>query len=74
VLLSLFLAASLFAFLKALGPIAVVPPKSVGVPASGEVGERPAVIWYAGTSFYAYAMWAWWRWCSSSGRRCCICC
>jgi 4-amino-4-deoxy-L-arabinose transferase-like glycosyltransferase len=58
VLLSLFLAASLFAFLKALGPIAVVPPKSVGVPASGEVGERPAVIWYAGTSFYAYAMWA----------------
>jgi 4-amino-4-deoxy-L-arabinose transferase-like glycosyltransferase len=58
VLLSLFLGAALFTFLKSLGPIAVVPPKGVGVPASGEVGERPAVIWYAGTSFYAYAMWA----------------
>ncbi len=57
VLLSLFLAAALFAFLKSLGPIAVVPPKGAVVPASGEAGEQPAVIWYAGTNFYAYAMW-----------------
>ncbi len=57
VLLSLFLGAALFAFLKAFGPIAVVPPKSTVVPASGEVGERPAVIWYAGPLFYPYVMW-----------------
>jgi 4-amino-4-deoxy-L-arabinose transferase-like glycosyltransferase len=58
VLLSLFLAAALFAFLKALGPIAVVPSKGAAVPASGEAGERPAVIWYAGPLFYPYVMWA----------------
>jgi len=51
VLLSLLLAAALFAFLKALGP--------VSVPGAGvlEGQERPAVAWYAGPLFYTYAMW-----------------
>jgi len=57
VLLSLFLAAALFAFLKSLGPIAVVPPRGAVLAASGEVGERPAMIWYAGPLFYPYVMW-----------------
>ena len=57
VLLSLFLAAALFAFLKSLGPIAVLPPRSATTPASGEVGERPALIFYAGPLFYPYVMW-----------------
>jgi len=59
VLLSLLLAASLFAFLKALGPIAVqsddwvprVPPLRHGI-------ERPSIAWYAGPLFYPYVMWA----------------
>ncbi len=57
VLLSLFLGAALFAFLKSLGPIAVVPPKGAAAAGSGELGERPAAIWYAGPLFYPYVMW-----------------
>jgi 4-amino-4-deoxy-L-arabinose transferase-like glycosyltransferase len=57
VLLSLFLAAALFSFLKSLGPIAVAPPRGAVVAASGEVGEQPAVIWDAGPLFYPYVMW-----------------
>jgi 4-amino-4-deoxy-L-arabinose transferase-like glycosyltransferase len=58
VLLSLFLGAALFAFLKSLGPIAVVPLKGAVAAASGEVGERPAEAWYAGPLFYPYVLWA----------------
>ena len=57
VLLSLLLAASLYAFLKT-----VEPPTAVGVPIAFDVGdvnaERPALTWYAGPRFYAYTMWA----------------
>jgi hypothetical protein len=55
VLLSLFLASALFAFLKSLGRVAVPPTTE---PLLGELGERPAVAWYAGPLFYPYAMWA----------------
>ncbi len=54
VLLSMLLGAALFAFLKALGRIAV--PAS-GEPLLGEVSERPAVAWYAGPVFYPMTMW-----------------
>ena len=54
--LALFLGAALFAFLKALGPVA--SGESHVSPASGvEVRERPAVAWYAGPLFYPYVMW-----------------
>jgi 4-amino-4-deoxy-L-arabinose transferase-like glycosyltransferase len=53
-LLSLSLAASLFAFLRALGPIAVeaehVKPMRPAI-------ERPSVAWYAGPHFYPGVMW-----------------
>ena len=54
VLLSLLLGASLFAFLKALGPIAVQPDVSP----SGHGMERPSIAWYAGPLFYPCVMWA----------------
>ncbi len=55
VLLSLFLAAALFAFLKALGPVAVVLTESeVRI---GEGQERPSMIRDAGPLFYPYVMW-----------------
>ena len=68
-LLSLCLGASLFAFLKSLGPIAVQPdnwvphvsPLQRGIEPpqlSTEPTERPAIAWYAGPLFYPYAMWA----------------
>jgi 4-amino-4-deoxy-L-arabinose transferase-like glycosyltransferase len=53
-LLSLFLDAALFAFLKTLGPIAVARTTE---PLLGETKERPADIWYAGTRVYSYLMW-----------------
>ncbi len=53
--LALFLGAALFAFLRALGPVAM---QSQGSSVSGtEVRERPAVAWYAGPLFYPYVMW-----------------
>ena len=54
--LALFLGAALFAFLRALGPVA--SGETPGSSASGtEVRERPAVAWYAGPLFYPYVMW-----------------
>jgi len=50
VLLALLLGASLFAFLRTLGPIAVEEASRVGI-------ERPSLAWYAGPLFYPYAMW-----------------
>lgn len=59
VLLSLLLAASLFAFLKALGPIAVQPEAWLPHASPLTDGfERPSIAWYAGPGFYAYVMWA----------------
>jgi len=69
VLLSLLLGASLFAFLKSLGPIAIQPEGWVphvstlrhGIEPlrdSPEAGERPSIAWYAGPLFYPYVMWA----------------
>ena len=56
VLLSLFLASALFAFLKALGPVAVALTESeVRI---GEGQERPSMIRDAGPLFYPYVMWA----------------
>ncbi len=59
-LLSLLLGASLFAFLKTLGPIAVQPdlplPSSL-FPLPSHL-ERPSIAWYAGPLFYPYVMWA----------------
>ena len=53
--LALFLNAALFAFLRALGPVAL---QTHAPPVSGtEVRERPAVAWYAGPLFYPYVMW-----------------
>ncbi len=53
--LALFLGAALFAFLKALGAVAV---ESNASPVAGaEVREQPAVAWYAGPLFYPYVMW-----------------
>jgi len=62
-LLSLLLCASLFAFLKSLGPIAVqsedwVPHVSPPVSLLRHGIERPAIAWYAGPLFYPYVMWA----------------
>jgi 4-amino-4-deoxy-L-arabinose transferase-like glycosyltransferase len=55
VLLSLLLAAALFAFLKGLGRVAVAgAEEEIRI---GEVQERPAVAWYAGPLFYPYTMW-----------------
>jgi 4-amino-4-deoxy-L-arabinose transferase-like glycosyltransferase len=51
-LLSLLLAASLFAFLRALGPIAVQST----APNRAEI-ERPSIAWYAGPLFYPLVMW-----------------
>lgn len=65
VFLSLFLAASLFAFLRTLGPISspseaepngVPHPRAARVGSSG-VRERPSIAWYAGPLFYPYLMW-----------------
>ncbi len=54
--LALFLGAALFAFLKALGPVA--SGETHVSPASGaEVRETPAMAWYAGPLFYPYVMW-----------------
>ena len=55
-LLSLFLGAALFGFLKTLGPVAVAGPSR----ATGalENAEQPAEIWNAGPLFYPYVMWA----------------
>jgi len=55
VLLSLLLAAALFAFLKGLGRVAVAGAE--GEIRIGEVQERPALAWYAGPLFYPYTMW-----------------
>jgi 4-amino-4-deoxy-L-arabinose transferase-like glycosyltransferase len=58
-LLSLLLAASLFAFVKSLGPVAVQQPRH-GVVAEvkvGEVQERPSVVADAGPMVYPYVMW-----------------
>ena len=59
VLLSLLLAASLFAFLKSLGPVAIAAGISVLLVSPLRDGmERPAIAWYAGPLFYPYVMWA----------------
>jgi 4-amino-4-deoxy-L-arabinose transferase-like glycosyltransferase len=65
VLLSLCLAASLFAFLKTLGPIASEPQDWVPHVSPLRHGnerphgiEQPAIAWYAGPLFYPYVMWA----------------
>ena len=63
--LSLFLGAALFAFLRALGPVASMEAVETqvsgarpGAPGLGaETKERPAVAWYAGPLFYPYVMW-----------------
>jgi 4-amino-4-deoxy-L-arabinose transferase-like glycosyltransferase len=60
VLLSLFLGASLFAFLKCLGPVST----PVGLPEvrpstrPGASQEAPAVVFDAGPLFYPYVMWS----------------
>jgi len=67
-LLSLLLAACLFAFLRTLGPIAGetesrVPHVSIlrhGIEQSSglpDLHERPSIAWYAGPLFYPYVMW-----------------
>ncbi len=64
VLLSLCLAASLFAFLKSLGPIASTPQDWVPHVSPLRHGnerphgiEQPSIAWYAGPLFYPYVMW-----------------
>ena len=63
-MLSLTLVASLFAFLKTLGPIAVEPldwaPSTAAVasPTPSGIRERPSVAFNAGPLFYPYVMWA----------------
>ena len=52
VLLSLLLAAALFAFLKTMGPVS---PEATEV-RPGD--EQPAIAWYAGPLFYPYVMWS----------------
>jgi len=54
-LLSLLLGASLFAFLRTLGPIAS-PSDSIQLRSSG-IRERPSEAFYAGPLFYPYVMW-----------------
>jgi 4-amino-4-deoxy-L-arabinose transferase-like glycosyltransferase len=58
-LLSLLLAASLFALLKSLGPVAVQQPRnSIAAEVKvGEVQERPSVVADAGPTVYPYVMW-----------------
>ncbi len=67
--LALFLGAALFAFLKALGPVASRETQFAPLPEPDmreqpearehpDVRERPAVAWYAGPLFYPYVMWA----------------
>ncbi len=55
-LLSLFLGAALFGFLKSLGPIAVAGPSRATGALEGAT-ERPAEIWNAGPLFYPCVMW-----------------
>ncbi len=56
--LALFLGAALFAFLKAMGPVAVEAHSAdLRYGLAGDVQERPAVAWYAGPLFYPYVMW-----------------
>ena len=69
VLLSLFLAAALFAFLKSLHPTTDLLSKSCHPSATREdlllespqksssTPERPALAWYAGPYFYPYVLW-----------------
>ena len=62
VLLSLTLAAALFAFLKTLGPIAPegvrFTPRLTKSSAAAKPLEQPSDVWYAGPAFYAHVMWA----------------
>ncbi len=56
--LALFLGAALFAFLKAMGPVAVEAHSAdLRYGLAGDLQERPAVAWYAGPLFYPYVMW-----------------
>lgn len=56
VLLSLLLAAALYAFLRTLTPVLAEPP-ATAIPGNAVIPERPSAVWYAGPNFYPYAMW-----------------
>jgi 4-amino-4-deoxy-L-arabinose transferase-like glycosyltransferase len=56
-LLSLLLGASLFAFLKCLGPIAAETRVGLTSDNPSTVRERPSIAWNAGPLFYPYVMW-----------------
>ena len=60
VLLSLFLAAALYAFLKTLTPEPAYPdqPNVPLLTAGQDTPERPALTWYAGPHVYPYLMWS----------------